>query len=271
MGRVTVTGRNALITGGAQGMGLLWAKHLVKDGARVILWDVNETRLEEAKAEILRLGGHVFVQPVDVSDRHAVYAAARIAEQHMGPIDILINNAGIVAAGRFLEMPDEKLAATIDVDVKALLWTIKAVLPGMIQRSAGHIINVSSASGFIGVPYMPAYAASKWAVIGLTESLRLEMAQEGHTGIRFTLFCPSYVDTGMFAGVKPPLLTPIMTPEIAVARAYKAFCRGDYFILEPFIVKFTPALKALLPRAVFDRISDILGVTKSARDVRGHT
>ncbi len=269
MGRITVAGKNVVITGGAQGMGLLWAEHLARDGARIVLWDLNKTQLEQAQARLLGLGGQVYVQCVDVSDRTAVYAAARTAEQHMGPIDILINNAGIVAAGRFLEIPDEKLAATIDVDVKALLWTIKAVLPGMIQRNSGHIINISSASGFIGVPYMPAYAASKWAVIGLTESLRLEMAQEGHTGIRFTLFCPSYVDTGMFAGVRPPLLTPIMTPQVAIKRAYKAFRRGDYFILEPFIVKFTPALKALLPRGVFDRVSDILGVTSSARNVRG--
>ncbi len=269
MGKVTVSGRIALITGGARGMGLLWAEHLVKDHSRVVLWDLDGAELERAAERIQSLGGSVLTQVVDVTDRAAVYAAAVAAQSQMGPIDILINNAGIVAAGKFTEMPDEKLSATIDVDVKALLWTMKAFLPGMIERGAGNIINISSASGFIGVPYMPAYAASKWAVIGMTESLRLEMELEGHTGIKFTLFCPSYVDTGMFAGVKPPLLTPILTPEIAVKRAYKAFRRGDYFILEPFIVKFTPALKALLPRGIFDRVSDILGVNTSAKGVHG--
>ncbi len=116
---------------------------------------------------------------------------------------------------------------------------------------------------------MPAYAARKWAVIGMTESLRLEMELEGHKGIKFTLFCPSYVDTGMFDGVKPPLLAPILTPEIAVKRAYKAFRKGEYIILEPLIVKFTPALKALLPTTVFDRISNVLGISKSAKGVHG--
>ena len=269
MAKVTVAGRNCLITGGARGMGLLWAEHLVSDGARVVLWDLDGAELERASAHIRELGGDLFVQVVDVTDRGAVYAAAREAETRTGPIDILINNAGIVSAGKFVDMPDEKLSATIDVDVKALLWTMKAFLPGMIARGNGQIINVSSASGLIGVPYMPAYAASKWAVIGMTESLRLEMELEGHKGIKFTLFCPSYVDTGMFAGVKPPLLTPILTPEIAVNRAYKAFRRGDYFILEPLIVKFTPALKALLPRSIFDRVSDILGVRTSAKGVHG--
>ena len=269
MGKTTVAGRICLITGGARGMGLLWAEHMVKDGARVVLWDLDGTELERAAAHIQELGGEVITQVVDVTDREAVYAAAREAEEQMGPIDILINNAGIVAAGKFVDMPDEKLSATIDVDVKALLWTMKAFLPGMILRGTGHVVNISSASGFIGVPYMPAYAASKWAVIGMTESLRLEMELEGHKGIHFTLFCPSYVDTGMFAGVKPPLLTPILTPEIAVKRAYKAFRRGEYFILEPFIVKFTPALRALLPRGLFDRVSGILGVTRSAKGVHG--
>jgi all-trans-retinol dehydrogenase (NAD+) len=139
----------------------------------------------------------------------------------------------------------------------------------MIAKDSGHIINISSASGFIGMPYMPAYAASKWAVIGLTESLRLEMELERFHGIRFTLFCPSYVDTGMFAGVKAPKLVPLLSPEEAVKRAYKGFRRGEYFILEPFMVKFTPALKALLPRPIFDKVSDILGVTISAKKVRG--
>jgi short-subunit dehydrogenase len=250
-------------------MGLLWAEHLVKDGAKVVLWDLDGAELERAAGHIRGLGGEVLTQVVDVTDRQAVYAAAKDAASKTGSIEILINNAGIVAAGKFLEMPDEKLDATIDVDVKALLWTMKAFLPAMLERGAGHIINISSASGFIGVPYMPAYAASKWAVIGMTESLRLEMELEGHTGIKFTLFCPSYVDTGMFAGVKPPLLAPILTPEIAVKRAYKGFRKGEYLILEPFIVKFTPALKALLPRSIFDRVSDVLGVTQSAKGVHG--
>ncbi len=133
MGKVAVSGRNALITGGARGMGLLWAEHLVKDGAKVVLWDINAAELERAAKHIQNLGGQVLTQVVDVTDRKAVYAAAKEAAAKTGPIDILINNAGIVAAGKFLEMPDEKLAATINVDVKALLWTMKAFLPDMMS------------------------------------------------------------------------------------------------------------------------------------------
>jgi all-trans-retinol dehydrogenase (NAD+) len=269
MGKVPVQGRVCLITGGAKGMGKLWAEHLARDGGRIVLWDLDERSLEQTGRELRDGGVDVLTQVVDVTDRAQVYESARVAVARMGTIDILVNNAGVVAAGRFLEMDDAKLDATIEVDVKALLWTMKAVLPGMIAKDSGHIINISSASGFIGMPYMPAYAASKWAVIGLTESLRLEMELERFHGIRFTLFCPSYVDTGMFAGVKAPKLVPLLSPEEAVKRAYKGFRRGEYFILEPFMVKFTPALKALLPRPIFDKVSDILGVTISAKKVRG--
>ena len=116
---------------------------------------------------------------------------------------------------------------------------------------------------------MPTYAASKWGVIGFTESLRLEMELLGHTGIRFTLFCPSYVDTGMFKGVRAPLLVPLLTPEKAVAQGYAGFLRGEYMVRVPLVVKFTPALKALLPRKVFDRVSDLLGVTTSMKGWTG--
>jgi len=204
-----------------------------------------------------------------VTDREMVYEKAREFEQDYGPIDVLVNNAGIVAGGPFLETPDDKLAATIDIDLKALMWTMKAVLPGMIRNGAGHIINISSASGFIGVPFMPSYTASKWGVIGLTESVRLEMKELGHHGILFTLFCPSYVDTGMFSGAKAPLLSRMLSPDQVVQIAYNAFKNDKYFVLEPWLVKITPMLKGFLPTPVFDFISDLLGATSSMKQWKG--
>jgi short-subunit dehydrogenase len=102
--------------------------------------------------------------------------------------------------------------------------------------------------------------ASKWGVIGFTESLRYELA---HRPIGFTLFCPSFVDTGMFAGARPPLFTRMLTPEVAVDRAYEGFRRGEYLIVEPFMAKLTPALKGLLPTWLFDVLARTLGVTRS--------
>lgn len=267
---VDVAGKTVLITGGAQGMGRLWAEHFAGDGARLVLWDLDEEGLEETGASFRARGWEVFTQVVDVTKRSNVYFAAGEVAEQFGTVDILVNNAGVVSAGQFLDMADKKLEATIDVDLKALLWTMKAFLPNMVKQGGGHILNVSSASGFIGVPFMPAYAAAKWGVLGLTDSLRLEMELLGHRGVRFTVFCPSYVDTGMFAGVKAPRLVPLLSPDEAVARGYRGFRKGEYVIKEPFVVKFTPALRALLPTQVFDQVSALMGVTTSMARWKGH-
>jgi NAD(P)-dependent dehydrogenase (short-subunit alcohol dehydrogenase family) len=281
--RVDVAGKVVLITGAARGMGKLWAEHFARDGARLVLWDLDGEELERTAAQLRtagvagrgrRSGGsgatEVRTAVVDVTDRARVHEEATATAAGFGPVDIVVNNAGIVAGGRFEEMPEAKLAAVLDVNLKSLVFLHKAFLPQMLERGAGHFINVSSASGFIGVPYMPTYAASKWGVIGFTESLRLEMELAGHTGIRFTLFCPSYVDTGMFKGVRAPLLVPLLTPEKAVQQGYAGFRRGEYMVRVPLMVRFTPALKALLPQKVFDSVSEILGVTTSMKNWRGH-
>jgi short-subunit dehydrogenase len=265
-----VSGKTILITGGAVGMGLLWAEHFANDGANLVLWDIRQEPLDQAAEALRGRGVDVLTQIVDVSDRNAVYQAALKAQAETGGVDVLVNNAGIVASDDFLKTPDEKISAVIDVDLKALFWTMKAFLPRMLERNSGHIVNVSSASGFIGVPRMPAYVAAKWGVIGLTESIRLEVKGMGKDGVKFTLFCPSYVDTGMFAGARPPLLTKILKPAEVVDIAYHGFKNDQYMIREPWMVKITPALKGLLPYQLFDLVSDTLGVTQSMSQWRGH-
>jgi all-trans-retinol dehydrogenase (NAD+) len=269
--KVEVRGRVCLVTGGARGMGKLWAETFAADGARLVLWDMDGEALEQTAAEFRARGWPVYTQTVDVAKRSRVYAAAAQVAEEFGTVDILVNNAGIVAGGKFLETKDERLEATINVDLMALMWTTKAFLPGMIEKGAGHIINISSAAGFIGVPYMPAYCAAKWGVLGLTEALRLEMKTLGHKGIGFTVFCPSFVDTGMFRGAKPPLLTPMLSPEGAVKKGYDGFRRGQYVIKEPFMVKLTPALSALLPTQLMDTVSDLFNATTSMAAWKGHS
>ena len=244
-------------------MGLLWAERFARDGANLVLWDINEEKLEQASEGLRARDVDVMTQRVDVSNREQVYKSAVKVQAETGGVDVLVNNAGIIFSKPFLETPDEHLAATIDVDLKALFWTMKAFLPHMIDNNSGHIINVSSASGFIGVPRMPAYVASKWGVIGLTESIRLEVRALKKTGVGFTLFCPSYVDTGMFEGAKPPLLTKMLEPKKVVDIAYQGFKDGKYLIIEPWMAKITPALKGLLPSKLFDLIADVLGVSTS--------
>ncbi len=244
------------------GMGLLWARHLAADGANLVLWDINAEGLQQA-AEELRGQVDVLTQVVDVSDRTQIYKAAMKVQAETGGVDILVNNAGIIFSGPFLETPDEQINKTIDVDLKAIFWTMKAFLPRMLELNDGHIINISSASGFIGVPRMPAYVSAKWGVIGMTESVRLEVRAMNKDGVGFTLFCPSFVDTGMFEGAKAPLLTPVLKPEEAVRIAYDGFRSGKFLITAPWMVGITPALKGLLPSKIFDTVSDLFGANSA--------
>lgn len=261
-----IRGKTALITGGARGMGLLWAGHFLADGASVILWDLDGAALKAAAKQLAtRYPGKVRTAKVDISDRTAVYREAKKS----GRVDVLVNNAGIVAGGKFLETADEKLSATIDVNLTAVMWTMKAFLPGMVQRECGHIVNISSAAGFLGTPFMSPYNASKWGLIGLTESLKLEMDQLGVKGVRFTLVCPSYVDTGMFHGVRAPLLVPLLKPAPLVSKAYRAFRRNRYYVMAPFMVNWIPLLRGIMPIAIFWRVAKVLGVSSSMSGWKG--
>ena len=117
---------------------------------------------------------------------------------------------------------------------------------------------------------MSPYNASKWGLIGLTESIKLEMDQLGVKGVRFTIVCPSYVDTGMFRGVRAPLLVPLLRPEPLVAKAYRAFRHNRYYVMAPFMVNWIPFLRGIMPIALFWRVSKILGVSSSMSGWKGH-
>ena len=265
-----VRGKLVLITGAAMGMGKLTAEKFAGAGAKLVLLDMNEEELDKTAREIGLRGTNVWKFVQDVTDREGIYALADRIQDEIGTVDILINNAGIVQGGALLETDDALLIKHYEVNVFGCMWFMKAFLPGMIRKGEGHVVNMASASGLIGVPMLSAYASSKWALIGLSESMRLEMETLGHEGIKFSTICPSYVDTGMFKGVKPPLLTTFLKPNTMANKIFEAVVEEKTLVIEPFMVKLTPALKALLPGHVFDAISGLLGATTSARTWRGH-
>lgn len=264
-----VRGKTALVTGGALGMGLLWCERFAADGASLVIWDINEKNLDRAVKDFERRGVKVFGQIVDVSDAKTVHDAAQVANEETGGVDILVNNAGIVHSNPFLETADAHLAATIDVDLKGVMWCMKAFLPHMIEQNSGHIINIASLAGYVGVPRMPAYSAAKWGVIGLTESIRLETNRVlRKKGIKFTVVCPGFVDTGMFAGAKPPRLTKMLKPKEVVDISYEAFKEDKYVVREPWLTKVTPLLKSALPYKAVDIITDLFGASDPMSDWR---
>ena len=262
--------RCAVVTGGAMGIGLATAKRLVSEGCTVTLWDLNEKALAEAKEALEKTGGKVFAHVCDVTDKARVYELGKKAIEEMWKVDILINNAGYVMGGDFLEQPDEAWEKTVSVNLTSMIYTIRAFLPGMYERNSGHIVNISSASATLGVPCLSMYAATKWAVWGLTESLRFEAWERGKKGVHWSSVHPSYIAKGMFEGAKLGFLGNLIAPllkdhdVIAEAIVEGALKQGRYSPKRPWTVNLIPRLR-LLPDSWFQRLVVIMGVTGSMK------
>ncbi|WP_336657480.1 MULTISPECIES: SDR family oxidoreductase [unclassified Leucobacter] len=258
--KTLVTGSTVLITGAARGMGELYARRAVKEGAAALaLWDVDRDRAEELAAELDGPRCRVRAYVVDVSDREAIREAAQRTADELGAPDVVINNAGIVRGALFWEHdPERDIELTMRVNSLAPMWLTRELLPAMLADTSRpkRILNVASAAGTLANPRMSVYAASKWAMIGWSESLRLELARDGHDHVAVTTFCPSYISTGMFAGARGPLLTPIMTPARAARAAWEGMLAGRPIVSKPWTVKLAMALRGVLPTRVWDVIAD---------------
>lgn len=264
-----IKGKVVLITGGAAGMGRAVAKRFLRAGARVVLWDLNPAALEGAVKDLSPLG-EVRGYALDVTDRAAVRETAERVRRDVGGVDILDNNAGVVSGGDFLDAPEDKLIRTMEVNLNAVMWCTRAFLPGMIEKSSGHVVMMASASGLLGVPGLAVYAASKHAVIGLSESIRLELAKNGHGAIGMTIVCPSFVNTGMFDGIKPPLLTPWLEADVMAEKIFSAVEDNRLYIREPALIKLVPLLKGVANTAILDWVSRLIGMDKAMNTFKGH-
>lgn len=261
--------KRALITGGARGIGLALARRLATEGAELLLIDIDDDALRQAAARISSDGGRARTYVADVTDVESILALRDRIHADGGPIHILINNAGVVHGGAFLDVPLERHIQTYEVNTLGLVAMTHAFLPDLIAVAEGHLVNVSSASGFIGLPFGSTYASSKWSVIGFSESIRLELEMMGHRNVGVTTVCPSYVSTGLFEGAKPPRTTRFVTPERLAVLTVAAIKRNRPFVLTPWLVKLTPLLKGVLPRRLFDMVTGLLGTTIGMQDWQG--
>jgi NADP-dependent 3-hydroxy acid dehydrogenase YdfG len=272
---MNLAGKTAIVTGGAMGIGLATAELMVKEGIIVTLWDINEDALKNAESKLKKLGGKVFSNVCDVTDKQHVYELALLTKKNMGKIDILVNNAGYVKGGDFLNNSDEVWEKTIDVNLTSMIYTIRAVLPEMYERNFGHIINISSAAGLLGVANLSVYAATKWAVWGLTESMRFESLNLGKKGVRWTSIHPSYLAQGMFEGAKLSFLGNLIVPlvkshnVIAKAIVYGALKKGKYIVRRPRSLKLSILLRGILPDYIFQKLMILLGVHRSMESWQG--
>lgn len=261
--------RRVLITGAASGIGRLMALRIAARGGRLILWDLDEAHLAAVAGEVAAAGGQAAAYACNLAERASIEAAAARTLAEHGAVDVLINNAGIVDGKRMLEATDEEVERTFAVNTLAHFRTVRAFLPGMKERGAGHIVTIASASGIAAVPRLADYSASKAAAIAFDESLRLEFAHDG-VPVRTTVVCPYYVATGMFEGVRTrfPLLLPIMRPEAVAARIVRAIERDETRVILPWFVRCAFPLR-LLPTAWFDALMGFFGITKSMDDFTG--
>ncbi|MCP4605562.1 MAG: SDR family oxidoreductase [Proteobacteria bacterium] len=238
--------KNIVITGAAAGIGRLMSVYFAKEGSNIAVIDINDDTLAETVSEISALGVKAKAYRCDVSSKEDVENSAAQIKQDFGTVEILVNNAGIAPGGWTYEAEYEQIKKTVDINLIGLIWMTRQFLPEMIERNSGHIVNISPAMGLQAVPRMSDYVATKFGVIGYSDTLRLEMKKHGHTGINVTIACPSGIDTGMFDGYKPPLLSPLLKPETVAKH----------------IVKTIPFIKGL-PAGLVDKISELLGLYKS--------
>jgi len=189
-----IAGKNAIITGAGRGIGRATAIAFAKEGINVGLIGKTEANLEKVADELREYGVNVSIAVADVASNESVTAAVEHVKSELGPIDVLVNNAGIGKFGKFLELTPEEFKNIIDVNLMGIYYVTRAVLPEMIERQTGDIINISSTAGQKGAPVTSAYSASKFGVLGLTESLMLEVRKHN---IRVTALTPSTVATDL--------------------------------------------------------------------------
>jgi short-subunit dehydrogenase len=213
-------GTTAIVTGASRGIGVHIARALAAQGANLSLAARSEAELEAVRTEIIALGVDAIATRCDVSNDADRARLLDHTRTELGPIDILVNNAGVETVAHFETADENDLVHTLDVNLVAAMLLTRAVLPEMLERKRGHIVNVASGAGKSGVPFGVAYSVSKHGMVGLTHSLRCEF----HRGpVGFSVVCPGFVsDTGMYErweqnGVKAPRIAGRSSPEKVAA------------------------------------------------------
>ena len=209
-------GMTAVVTGASRGIGVHIARALAKEGVNLSLAARSKPELEVVRTEMAALGVKAIANKCDVTiadDRARLIART---ESELGTIDLLINNAGIETVSHFETADEDELVRTIEVNLLAAMALTRALLPGMLERRRGHVVNIASGAGKVGVPYAVAYATSKHGLVGFTNSLRCEYHKQP---VGFSVVCPGFVtDTGMYwrweeAGVKAPKIVGRSSPQ----------------------------------------------------------
>ena len=266
----TLVGKRVLITGGGHGIGRELAILFAKLGANVCVTDIHEEHLEGTADCIRLLGGECKTRVLDVTDPENVRQVRELLNQEMGPIEILVNNAGIVQAGSFTEVELEDHLTMFEVNSLGPLILTHAFLPDLINRSVSYLINISDAAALTAIPHAATYAASKAAMLSLSESIRAELNDCGHQHVRVLSVCPSLVNSGMFHGAIAPKLTNMLDCSQLAQEVIQAIRHDREHLLTPRAVRWLPLAQSMMPKPAFNAFKKWLGVNNSMKTWVGH-
>jgi len=240
---VNIAGKTIVITGAARGIGYATAKELLRHGARVVIGDRDVTLAESAVADLSRLGpvtGH----PLDVSDPESFATFIDKARADCGGrIDVLINNAGVMPVGPFLDHSDPAVRSAVEVNLYGVLTGCRLVLPEMATRHSGHIINIASVAGVVAVPGQALYAATKFAIVGLSTALSDEFAPQG---VEVSCVLPTFTNTELISGTNTTGATKPVQPADIAAAIVKIIKKPKTIVTVPYPLRFAAALSAML-------------------------
>jgi uncharacterized protein len=240
---------NAVVTGASSGIGHLLALRLAQKGARVALIARRTERLEALAAEIAKAKGEAIVVPCDVADHAQVKAAAQQVLERFGNVDLLVNNAGYGHHRRFLDWDVEDMERMMRVNYFGALYWTKALLPQMVARRSGCVIFVASVAGKLGVPEESAYAASKFAMVGLAEALSYEVED---AGVHVLTVCPGtiraeFFDDEALARMPPVARRMMVDTEPLVDAIFDALAKGKFELTFPRFIATGYVVRALAP------------------------
>ena len=251
-------GRNALVTGAGGGLGGYIARALAAEGVNLALSDLPGAPVDGLGAELRSRGIEVKHAPADLADADERQRLTAWAAEALGPLDILVNNAGVEFGGSFLRTSEEELEAIVTVNLLAVMDMTRLVLPGMLERERGHIVNMASLAGKVPPPYLAAYAATKHGVVGFTQALRAENG--GGAPVGFSAICPGFVSrAGMWARfehvVSAPRFIGTVPPESVGDAVLRAILRN----LPEVIVNRRPIRPLIVLNAAAPRLAARIG------------
>lgn len=246
-----LAGQTAAITGAARGIGKATAQALLRQGMRVAIGDVDLAAAEQTAAE---LGPSAIAAPLDVTDRQSFGAFLDRVEEQLGPVDVLVNNAGIMQIGRFVDEDDLTARRMIDINLHGVILGMKLGLERMLPRDRGHIVNISSQAGKYGSPGGATYSATKHAVVGLTEAVRGELRLMGaHIDLSYVM--PFVVNTELGSGLGEARGLKNLQPSDVADAIVEALQSGRVEVWVPKSSKRTQALGVLLPRSLSEGLA----------------